>query len=121
MSSKWYGNVINRILENPKTTPEIVVDMGMTQYFWSDRTAWEVIEVKSQRHVIVRELNHKLIGEPYSNDWELSSNENNRTKELIRPKKYWYEVWRDNEGNIIGKDKVNVSFGHADYYYDYSF
>ena len=119
--SQMYGNVINRIMENTHTSNPIEVGMGMTQYHWSDRTAWEVISVKDQRHVIVRELDHKCVGGAYSNDWELTSNPDNRTMELAMRKNRWYVVYRDSDNHIYHWEKINVSFGRADYYYDYSF
>lgn len=116
------GSLVNRLCENHHTSRPIEVGMGMTQYHWTDRTAWEVIEVRDQRHVTIRELDHKCVGGAYSNDWELSSNPNNRTKELAMRKNRWYEVFRDCQtGKIYHWERINCSFGHADYYYDYSF
>jgi len=155
MSKVWYGNLTNRLEENKMFCDEIKVGMGMTEYSYSDRDAYEVIEVKDQKHVVVRELDHKLIGGAYSNDWELTSNENNPTRYLTKRGNYWY--WtnvidksilngfddKDNDGKfeimlylahnntnvdeLNKKGKVtryyraNVSFGKANYYYDYSF
>ena len=83
-----------------------------------------------------------------SNNWELISNENNPTCELVRRGNYWYGVatvtkedWENADNNeklrivvggfdpekIMEKGKQtkyyrhNVSFGVADYYYDYEF
>lgn len=119
--SKFYGNLINRLEENRHVAKPIEVGMGMTQYHWSDRTAWEVIKVKDQRHVTVREMSAKCVGGAYSNDWELSSNPNGRIMEMAMRGKYWYNLYRDMGGKIYHWERINVSFGHADYYYDYSF
>lgn len=118
---QWYGNVINRLYEDKNFTNQIEVGTGMTEYLWSDRLAWEVIAVKDQRHVTVRELDAKCVGGAYSNDWELSSNPNSRTKEMAMRKNRWYEIFRDKDGKIYHWERMRVSFGHADYYYDYSF
>ena len=148
MASKWYGNINNRLEEGRQFVDEIKVGTGVTEYHWSDRTAFEVIEVKDQKHIVVREYDHKLRGEAYSNDWELISNPNNPTYLLTKRGKYWY--WTNTltaaeydsfdrekqlrcalagfDPDVIrtkGKQtkyrKANVSIGRADYYYDYEF
>lgn len=156
--SKWYGSLNNRVEENRQFCEEIKVGTGMTEYFWSDRHAYEVIAVKDQKHVTVREYDHKRPDDKkdysYSNEWVLVSNEKNPTMDLVKRGKYWYSVsvctverakeilyksgnideriWASNNGfdltEIVksGKDKTkyhrkNVSFGVAEYYYDYSF
>lgn len=148
MASKWYGSLTNRLEENHDTVNEIKVGTGMTKYLWSDTHAFEVIAVKDQKHVTVRELNHRLAGEPMSNDWELFSDDSMPVYNLVKRGKYWYatatltkeEAERLNDDskweyicagidfNIVmakGKrtkyDRWNVSFGRAEYYYDYSF
>lgn len=155
---KWYGSINNRIEENKQFCEEIKVGTGMTEYFWSDRHAYEVIAVKDQKHVTVREYDHKRPDTDkdysYSNEWVLVSNEKNPAIDLVKRGKYWYSttvctverakeilyksgniderIWASNNGfdltEIVksGKDKTkyhrkNVSFGVADYYYDYSF
>ena len=146
---KFYGSLNNRLEENKMFCDEIKVGTGMTDYSYSDREAYEVIEVINQKHVIVRQYDHKLKGEAYSNDWELISNENNPTREMVKRGNYWYAVSTitrdmvDKEltpeeriylvlnGYDIDKIKangkqckyyrMNVSFGIADYYYDYEF
>lgn len=145
----WYGSVHNRLEENKQFCDEIKIGTGVTEYLYSDRHPYEVIDVADQKHVYIRELDHKLIGEPYSNDWELISNENNTVYYLTKRGKYWYKtitVTDDilepemsvetmlflahngiNEDDLRNRKKItryhrmNVSFGHASYYYDYSF
>lgn len=153
--AKLYGSLNNRLEENKMFCKEIEVGTGMTEYSWSDRHAFEVVEVKDQKHVAVREYDHKLKGGAYSNDWELISNENNPVRQLTKRGKYWYwtnvidksilEGYEDKDNNskceiqlylahnnlsvneLVEKGKVtryyraNVSFGVADYYYDYEF
>lgn len=156
MSRVWYGNLQNRLMENASLDGDIVVGMGVTEYGYSDRHPYEVIEVISQKDVIIRGLDHKLAGEPMSNEWELISNEDNPTYELVKRGKYWYskvvitsdildemetttddarhfriamflahndidpDVLRD-KGKVTRYNRWNVSFGVADYYYDYEF
>ena len=149
MANRWYGSVQNRLEENRQFCEEIKVGTGMTEYSYSDRHPYEVIEVIDQKHVIVRELDHKPMGEAYSNDWELISNEDNPTYLLAKRGKYWYNTVKVTSGilkddmdwetslflihNGISEDelrkkgkvtryhRMNVSFGKAEYYYDYSF
>lgn len=145
----WYGSVHNRLEENRQFCDEIKIGTGVTEYLYSDRHPYEVIDVVDQKHVYVRELDHKLIGEPYSNDWELISNKNNAVYYLTKRGKYWYKTITVTDdilepeisvetmlflahNNISEKElrqrkkitryhRINVSFGHASYYYDYSF
>ena len=116
---------------------------------YSDRHPYEVISVKDQKHITIRGLDHKLVGEAYSNDWELISNEENPTYELVKRGKFWYfkATWTAEEVDrltderdklyliINGWDldkikekgsqtkyrRANVVIGFADYYYDYEF
>lgn len=149
MSNRWYGSLQNRLEENKMFCDEITVGMGMTEYSYSDRRPYEVVEVIDQKHVKVRELDHKPKGECYSNEWELISNEENPTYLLTKRGKYWYntvkvtsDILTDDmdintmlflahngiseeelrkKGKVTRYHRMNVSFGVADYYYDYSF
>ena len=154
---KWYGSLNNRVEENKQFVNEIKVGDGMTEYFWSDRHAYEVTEVIDQKHVYVREYDHKHIGEEFENKWELISNPDKPSQLITKRGKYWYWTVKvdssildeiaeiDNNGgdstrerlflyhNNISMDELkekgkitryhraNVSFGKADYYYDYEF
>lgn len=148
---KLYGSLQNRIEENRMYCKTIEVGTGVTEYSWSDRHPYEVIEVRDQKHITVRAMDHKHIGEgTMDNSWELVSNENNAHRDLEKRGDVWY--WtntltaKDIEGieedfewnlrvalagfdiNTIrekGKQtkryRANISFGVADYYYDYEF
>lgn len=147
--SKWYGSLNNRLEENRMFCDEIKIGTGMTEYSYSDREAYEVIAVADQKHVTVRRYDHKLKGGAYSNDWELISNPNNSEIEMVKRGDYWYQAvtvtremvdkelsiderlylaMNDFDINKIkekGKQtkyhRMNVSFGAAEYYYDYEF
>lgn len=150
MTKTWYGNLNNRLEENKQFCDEITVGTGVTEYYYSDRKAYEVVEVIDQKHVYIRMYDHKAKGEAFSNDWELISNENNPKSLLTKRGNYWYftrtvtreyleEIEEDKEKLLYlalggfdietiktkGKQtkyrKANVSFGVARYYYDYSF
>ena len=151
MSKVWYGSLMNRLAEDRMFCDEIKVGTPMTEYLWSDRHPYEVVAVKDQKHVTVRGLDHKHVGNgSMDNEWELISNESNPTRNLEKRGNYWYwtatvtaEDIKDIDGDPERKlrlclggfelDKIrekgkqtkrsraNVSFGVADYYYDYSF
>ena len=94
--SKWYGSLNNRIEENRQFCEVIEVGTGVTEYLWSDRHAYEVIEVKDQKHVTIREYDTKRPDDDkdysYTNTWVLVSNEKNPAIELVKRGKYWYTV-----------------------------
>lgn len=153
---KLYGSLNNRLEENRQFCPTIEVGTGMTEYFWSDRHAYEVVEVRDQKHISVREYDHKHIGNvPMDNSWELVSNEENPVLQMTKRGNHWYwtvTVTADildgieeksaeermnillflchqnidkevlaQKGKITRYHKANVSFGVADYHYDYEF
>ena len=147
MSRQWYGSLENRLEENRMFCEEIKVGTGMTEYSYSDRQAYEVTKVIDQKHVFVRKYDHKGVGAPMSNEWELVSNPNNPEIEMVFRYGSWQRVsvWtKEKIDEIIKRDgifvdfygvqeklknkavvktysKMKVSFGKADYYYDYSF
>lgn len=91
MARKWYGSINNRLEEGRQFCPEITVGTGMTEYGWSDREAYEVIEVRDQKHVTVRLLDHKHVGDGcMDNNWELISNPDNPTKDMVKIGDTWY-------------------------------
>ena len=148
---KWYGSLDNRIAERGADAQEIKVGMGATEFYYSDREAYEVVEVRDQKHISIRTLDHKHIGDAYENKWELTSNPNNPVYRLVKRGKYWYtesvvtredienfeewdvqdRIWFGMNGfdlDVIREKGVqkryhrkNIVVGYADYYYDYSF
>lgn len=151
MSRVWYGNIMNRLEENKMFTDQIEVGTGVTEYLWSDRHPYEVVAVKDQKHVTVRAMDHRHVGEgTMDNRGEIVSNEENPTRNLEKRGKYWYWTSTLTAEDIAGIDddidwkirvcvsgfninkirekgkqtirsRANVSFGVADYYYDYEF
>lgn len=154
---KWYGSLDNRLEEGRMFCNEIKVGTGMTEYFYSDRKAYEVVAVKDQKHVSVRRYDHVHEGDGcMDNSWKLVSNENNPVREISKRGDVWYwtttvnakdfedvigkEINGDNiekalwlvhngidvdklaaKGKVTKYRKANVSFGVAEYYYDYEF
>lgn len=146
--SKWYGSLNNRLDENQKEIPNIEVGMGVTEYLWSDRHAYEVTKVVNQKDVFIRRYDVKHIGEYGNDEWELISNENNKEMEVVYRYGNWYlkiiytteslNKMKENDGCIwLSDDIVNevnekgiayryekmnkLRFGVADYYYDFEF
>lgn len=145
---KWYGSINNRIMEQGKDAEEITVGMGVTEFYWSDRHAYEVTEVTDQKHIKIREYKAIHVGQAYENKWDLVSDETRPEIDLVKRGKYWYtyatvtredledadmdfRVWMCNWGfdwDTIMKNgkqtkyhKKNIVIGYADYYYDYEF
>ena len=147
---KWYGSLQNRLEENQMYVEEIKVGTYATMYEYSDRHAYEVVEVKDQKHIKIRKLDAKRIdnnGMSDSQHYQYTSNENNPIEELELTKYGWKKVFRYNidlynkvknrigyvlwDIDIInkvlsGKEvkrsyKINISFGIADEHFDYSF
>ena len=149
--AKWYGNIMNRLEEDKQFCPEIKVGTGMTEYHWSDRTAYEVIAVRDQKHVTVRELDYRAKNPgKMDNEWELFSNPDNPECDMVKVGDYWYWTstltaeelakresdprellalavggWDLDKVRTKGKQtkrtRAKVSFGVASYYYDYEF
>lgn len=149
--AKWYGSVNNRIMERGKDAEEITVGMGVTEFFWSDRHAYEVTQVIDQKHIVIRELKHIHVGDGcMDNNWELVSDETRPEIPLVKRGKYWYnyatvtaeeleeidkdidqQLWlchwgfdRDTikkNGKQTKYHRKNIVVGYADYYYDYEF
>lgn len=119
MSAKWYGSLNNRIDEQIKS-PVPLVGMGATEYCWSDRHAYEIISVKDERHITVRQYTAKRTdnnGMSECQDYEFISNPNGATCDLFLTSK---GEWRERIGkNGLGCNRWGI--GRADEYYDYSF
>lgn len=146
---KLYGSLNNRLEENKMFCDKIEVGTGMTEFYYSDRNAYEVTEVIDQKHVKVREYDHKNVGMAYENKWELISNPDKPERMLTKRGNYWYwtsTITAEDLANATdafdrlriamagfdpekvaakGKQtkyfKADVSFGFADYHYDYEF
>ena len=142
------GSLNNRLEENRMFCDKIEVGTGVTEYSYTDRKAYEVIEVVDQKHVFIREYDHVHVGDGVmDNNWKLVSNESNPVLELVFRYNHWYSMltWtQDIVDKIIARDgyfldwygvqdklknkksvktysKMNVSFGIADYHHDYEF
>lgn len=103
--------------EGERYTGPIMVGLGITEYIGSDCFAHEVVEVRDQKHITARKLDHeKRPGSPsYSNDWNLISDDSIKPRELVKYGDIWF--WKFGKRRI----KANISFGRAEYYFDYEF
>lgn len=119
MSKVFYGSLQNRLMERSKM-PEPQVGMGVTEFFYSDRHPYEIIEVIDSRHIVVRALDYKRVddnGMSDCQDYEYYSNPANHTKKLFLTKQ---GQWRERYGDRrLGCNTFGIGF--ACKYYDYSF
>ena len=119
--SKWYGSLENRLMENQKDIPEIVEGMGVTEYLYSDRHAYEVTKVVNQKDVFIRRYDVRNKGGCYGcDDWELISNPDGYEMEVVYRYGNWYQKYFDKFENKKKKKKIKLRFGVADYYYDWT-
>lgn len=168
---KLYGSLNNRFDENhyfDNTYNNLKVGTPCTIYHWSDRHAYEVIDVQDQEHITIRRLKSTRTdnyGMSDSQNYKYESNPKGETMELVLKNGNWRKVERYNneklekaknvaigdlkmpeaatriaiarfrqeltekqlEKVLAGKEvtklgeKVNISFGVADEYHDYSF
>ena len=117
---KWYGSLQNRLFENKDfTNGQIEVGTGMTKYLYSDRHPYEVVKVENQTHVWVRKLDHELVGGAYSNQWKLTSNENNAVEELKLRNGVWYKVCYYNKEQMMEMAKKDSSWKTPESAYEY--
>lgn len=117
--------------------PEVAPFVGqhVTEFHYTDRDAWEVIEVVSPRRIKIRELDAELTRKPkefypggfsghyadnHSQEYKLSSNLNNKIKVLSwRSKaKRWCEVGQQTRYSKFGLHKKGEE---AVKFYDYNF
>lgn len=93
MARKWYGSFQNRLEEGRQFVREIKVGDGVTEYGYSDRHAYEVIAVKDQKHITIRQYTTKRIdnnGISEMQDYEYISNEDNYSVSLVKRGNDWY-------------------------------
>jgi len=111
------------------------VGQHVTEFHYTDRDAWEVIEVISPRRIKIRELDAECIRKPKdfhpggfcghfsdnnNQEYKLTSNPNNKVKVLSwRSKaKRWCEVGQQTQYSQFG---LHQKGEQATYFYDYNF
>jgi hypothetical protein len=122
-----------KTVQLPEQAP--FVGQHVTEFHWTDRDAWEVINVISPRRVEIRELDSECIRKPkdfhpggfsghfadnHSQQYKLTSNPDNRVKTLSwRAKaKRWAEVGQRTQYSLFGLHKKGEQ---ATKFYDYNF
>lgn len=109
---KLYGSLINRLDENKKYCKEIKVGTYATKYYYTDREAYEVVEVIDQNHIKIRQL--KAIrtdnnGMSDCQSYRYESNLNNPIEELKFMRNNWYKVFTYAPLEVI-KERVKEDF-----------
>lgn len=123
----------SKTLDAPEIAP--FVGQHVTEFHYTDRDAWEVIEVVSPRRIKIRELDSECIRKPknfirggfcghfvdnHNQEYKLTSNPNNKVKILSwRSKaKRWCEVGQQTRYSKFGLHKKGEQ---AVKFYDYNF
>ena len=112
---QWYGSLQNR-LDERTVQPKPYVGMGATAMYWSDRYPYEVIAVKDDRHITVREMGSTCI-DYFAGEWEVYPNPDGCVKNLYKTKR---GQWRQRIGKN-GLGDVVYCLGVARRYEDPSF
>lgn len=113
-------NVTERV-EHCANEDTISVGDGVTERYWTDREPYEVIEVKSESTIVVRELRARRtddLGVSDTQDYEYYRNYSAPVKTLRKVKRGKYYVWIE-WGHGRGGNTFHI--GTARKYYDYCF
>lgn len=109
--TRWYGSINNRIMERGKDAEEITVGMGVTEFFWSDRHAYEVTRVIDQKHIYIRELKHIHEGDCHmDNNWRLESDLTRPEILVVKRGKYWYTTATVTKEDIADYDNLDMDY-----------
>jgi hypothetical protein len=108
-----YGSLINK-LSTGIASPAPQVGDGATEYCYSDRRVYTVIEVSTNgKKVTLQEDSTRSIGEEYSQQWEITRNPEGSTVVVT--------LRSDGRWKAMRTNFRVFRFGTRDYYYDYSF
>ena len=110
------GSLVNWALANPDyVKPE--VGMDVTEFFWSDRRAWRVVEVDEDgKGCKLQQYAAKLVGNYYEQNYIYEDeNGNPLLSNNFMTIRYKYKSWR------AGRSKVNLRFGYRFEYVDILF
>ena len=149
--AKLYGNLTNRLEENRNFTGrDIQVGDDITEYLWSDRHCYYVTRVVDQKHIFVKPYevcaDHDKEGGMGHQNWlyfktcremheylnkyyperqqNLDDIKENGEIELVFRYGHWYtkqDYWYDVKLEKPRYNKINISIGVKDYYYDWEF
>lgn len=109
--TRWYGSLNNRIMERGRDAEEITVGMGVTEFFWSDRHAYEVTKVIDQKHIYIRELKHIHEGDGcMDNNWRLEPDPTRPETLIVKRGKYWYTTATVTKEDIADYDNLDMEY-----------
>jgi len=129
---------VTQYSHNPKTFRndipnelEITVGMGMGGHYPNDTYAFEVVEIKSDKKIVIREMTAKISPDfkpemivggfcahctnNHEQKWDITSNPDGRLMTLTKRKNGSWDV----EGSKTGQG-MRFSFGKAVYFHDYN-
>ena len=119
-------SLTSALLVNPNYT-EPKVDMDVTECLWSDRQAWKIIDVHSnKKSFIMQRYAPKWIGKSYGDETYKYEDEtgkpmlNHQTKRIVWRYGNWYEDLRG-LGHSVKYSKIHLSLGYREEYRDPSF
>lgn len=114
---KLVGSLVNRLAEtaDPKVTP--VVGMGATELQYTDRDAYTIVEILSEKRILVQEdkaIRKDNNGMSEMQVWEFEPNPNAKRTIVSLCKDGRWHKGTNQKGNIF-------TLGERDKYHDYSF
>ena len=115
---KLYGSLNNRFEEGQQYVSEIKVGDGVTEYGYTDRYAYEVIEVINQNNIVIRKVDANRIDNNGMSDcqnYEYKSNPNNRKIKLTKRNNVWFEVCEYSKEKLLkGAEEIKKDFKDND-------
>lgn len=120
---KLYGSLNNRFDEGQQFVKEIKVGDGVTEYGYTDRYPYEVVEVIDQNNIVIRRIDTRRIdnnGMSDCQEYEYISNENNPTERLTRRNNVWYKVKEySKESFLRSAEYIKNDFKNLEVAYNY--
>ena len=111
-----YGNLMNHVVVNQTKSPAPQVGEGATEFMWSDRQVWTVIEVSKNGKIVTLQQDDVKAAEGVDfghQDWVITPNPNGRTVKV--------SLRKDGRWKAMGSNHRVFQFGYRHYYYDWSF
>ena len=98
--------------------------MLCTVFYYTDSHVYEVVKVEKQNHIFIRRMKAIRVdnnGMSEMQKYKFESDFNRKIIELKFSYKHWKQVITDKFTNAKRLENINISFGIAKEYYDYSF
>ncbi len=118
---KHTNSLNNWVLSGNKRGP--VVGEGATELMWSDRYAYFVDQVSKDGKQCVLERAKAIpefVGMTDSQSYRYERDPKSTTTVLRFRYNSWWKKQYDEDNNVV-YSKINISFGHMNEYYDFSF